>query len=160
VKHKKVNNTINYAEQLRLLKKAGLSGRDIISQSINPIDDIENLDDRIKNILSLINNAQKSTNMLYIIMYDIENNKIRKYIAKYLLQKGCIRIQKSVFLASSERKNFEEITNTLKEVNEVYENKDSIMLVPISTDELKSMRIIGQEKDLKLYTNKPNTIIF
>jgi CRISPR-associated protein Cas2 len=157
---KKKQVEISFAEQIRLIKRAGLRGTRALTREVDGIDELDNLDERINKILNLLNQSQKSTDMLYFIMYDIEHNKIRNYIARYLTEKGCVRLQKSVFLGSSDRKTFDEIAGALKEVNEVYDNHDSIVLVPVSTDEVRSMRVIGQEKDLKLYLDKPNTLIF
>ena len=36
--------------------------------------------------------------MNYLVSYDMSNNKNRKKISDYLLEKGFLRIQKSVFL--------------------------------------------------------------
>lgn len=93
-------------------------------------------------------------------MYDIENDKIRTQIAKYLIRKGCIRIQKSIFLAEAERKLYNELSTTLKEVQEVYDNNDSILFVPVSSDELKSMKIIGQQLDIDFILNNRSTLFF
>ncbi len=93
-------------------------------------------------------------------MYDIENDKIRRLIAKYLEKKGLIRIQKSIFIADTEPKLFEEIRQTLKEIQEMYENNDSIILVPISADEVRSMKIIGKNIDIDLISGNSNVLIF
>ncbi len=98
--------------------------------------------------------------MIYFIMYDIENNKIRTHIAKYLERKGCIRVQKSVFIAESERKRYDEIHATLKEVQEMYENRDSIFLVPVPADHFRAMKVIGESIDFDLVTNQRNTLFF
>jgi len=91
-------------------------------------------------------------------MYDIEHNKIRNYIAKYLQRKGCTRVQKSIFLASTDRKKYDEIQNTLKSVQEMYENNDSVFFVPVSTDEIRAMKVIGKSVDFDLITGSRNTL--
>lgn len=93
-------------------------------------------------------------------MYDIESNKVRTLISKYLERKGCIRIQKSIFLADLDRTIFEEIRSDLVEVQSSYENNDSIILVPISTDYLQSMKIIGQSVNVDIITKNKNTLFF
>ena len=98
--------------------------------------------------------------MLFFVMYDIENNRIRNYIAKYLERMGCVRVQKSIFFASLERHKFEVIYQNLKEVQEVYENEDSIILVPVSTDEIRSMKVIGQNVDFDLMMGNKKTMFF
>ncbi|MBK7522811.1 MAG: hypothetical protein IPI53_01165 [Saprospiraceae bacterium] len=42
------------------------------------------------------------------------------------MKKGCLRIQKSVYLAKSSPAIMKDISQTLKEINEVYNNEDSI----------------------------------
>jgi len=69
--------------------------------------EIAPLSERIRFILQIIQRQPvKSTTMNYLILYDIEKNKVRNLVAKYLLSRGCIRIQKSVFLAHTEHKKF------------------------------------------------------
>ena len=64
-------------------------------------------------------------------MYDIESNKVRNQVAKYLLRKGCFRVQRSIFLADLNNQDYEQIRSDLSEVQACYDNHDSIM---ISTD--------------------------
>lgn len=98
--------------------------------------------------------------MLSLIMYDIEDNKVRTLIAKYLTEKGCIRIQKSVYMLRAEVKLYREITETLKEVQQCYDNKDSILLVPIPANTPGSMQIIGKDLQIDTLVNKPNVLFF
>ncbi len=98
--------------------------------------------------------------MLYFVMYDIENDKIRNHIAKFLIRKGCTRVQKSIFLADTQRQIYSEIHQTLKEVQEVYDNHDSIFLVPIASDDLRAMKVIGENLDLDLTLGNKNTLFF
>lgn len=98
--------------------------------------------------------------MTYLILYDISNDKVRTQIAKYLLQQGCMRIQKSVFMVKSKNKQFQEIYDTLKEVNEYYQNEDSIILVPINASDVRSMKLIGKNVQIEAITDKPNTLFF
>ncbi|MBN2664079.1 MAG: CRISPR-associated endonuclease Cas2 [Bacteroidales bacterium] len=98
--------------------------------------------------------------MLFFVMYDIESNKVRREIAKFLQSKGCVRIQKSIFFASAQHSVYADIHKTIKEVQEFYENKDSIIIVPVSTDEIRSMKIIGQNIDFDIIMNNRNTLFF
>ena len=98
--------------------------------------------------------------MIYFIMYDIEDNRVRTHISKYLIKNGCQRVQKSIFLSESERKKFDEIHKTLREIQDLYENNDSIFFVPVSTDELRGMKIIGQKLDLDIFLSNKSTLIF
>lgn len=90
----------------------------------------------------------------------MEDDKVRKEIAKYLKQKGCIRIQKSVFIISAGHKVFQKIFTDLKAVQEYYDNNDSIILVPFNTSDARSMKIIGKDLQINAIINKPNTLFF
>lgn len=141
---------------LAIIKRSG-----IVDKKIDQIDQTIALPERIQKAIELIkNHKQKRHTMLYFVMYDIENDRIRRLIAKYLEKKGLIRIQKSIFIADTEPKLFEEIRQTLKEIQEMYENNDSIILVPISADEVRSMKIIGKNIDIDLISGNSNVLIF
>jgi CRISPR-associated protein Cas2 len=124
-------------------------------------DNIDELPERIKQILQIVNRDKiAATNMLYFIMYDIENNKVRTSIAKYLEKNGCLRVQKSIFFAETKRSVYNEIHSDLKHIQELYDNHDSIFLVPISTDQVRAMKIIGQNTDFDLVIGNSNTLFF
>ena len=158
---RKKKQPLSFVERVLRIKKAGIEKSNPIGDGTNEDDNLLPLSDRIKKILGLFTNERKRTNrMLYFIMYDIEDNKVRTYISKYLINNGCVRIQKSIFLADSDRKQFNEISQTLKEVQEVYDNEDSIFVVPVSTDEIRGMRIIGRSVDFNYFLESPNTLFF
>lgn len=118
-------------------------------------------EDRIRSILQIINlKPIKATEMTYLIMYDISDDKVRTQISKYLLKQGCVRIQKSVFLLKSPNSVFTEIFETLKEVNAFYQNEDSIILVPVNASDVRSMKLIGKNVQISTITDKPNTLFF
>jgi CRISPR-associated protein Cas2 len=54
-----------------------------------------------------IENHKAPEEMYCFIMYDIEDNKVRGLVAKYLEKKGCIRVQKSIFFAKLHRKHYQ-----------------------------------------------------
>lgn len=124
------------------------------------IDPIVSLDERIKLLFDITNTKRKANHMLFFVMYDIESNKVRRLIAKYLDRKGCTRVQKSIFLADLPTAQYQQIRTDLAEVQACYDNHDSILVVPISTDYLKSMRVIGQNIDIDIITKSKNTIFF
>ncbi len=151
----------DFAKVARLIKKAGLSNlRPVNAEGNYPDDDLLPLQSRIGKILELYNRSSlKPGHMLYFVMYDIENDKVRRYLSKYLERKGCVRIQKSIFLAETSHKVYKEIGDNLREVQEAYNNHDSIYLVPVSSEQIRAVRIIGQGFDGELFTNPPGTLI-
>lgn len=148
-------------EKIRAIKAAGLHVEQPKSISETETDQLQPLNERIRTILHIVKDKpMKATDVLYLVMYDIENNKVRNLIAKYLLEKGCVRIQKSVYFARTHPKVFAEINETLKEVQEAYENVDSIILVPVHSMAAGNMRIIGKDIQLEAMLNAPNTMFF
>lgn len=112
-------------------------------------------------MLHIVNKLhRKPTNMLFFVMYDIESNKVRSQVVKYLIKKGCIRVQKSIFLADLDTRVYEEIRNDLAEVQAAYENQDSILIIPLSTDFLRSMKVIGKSVNLDIITHSKSTLFF
>ncbi len=122
---------------------------------------LPSLAERIKEVLGIANNTKRNkTNMLFFVMYDIESNKVRTNIAKYLLKMGCYRIQNSIFLADIPREKYDKIRSDLAEVQALYDNNDSILITPISTDYLKSMKIIGKKIDVDIIMQNKSTLFF
>ena len=103
----------------------------------------------------------KNSNEMYcMILYDVENNKIRRILSKFLEKKGCIRIQKSVFFAKVQRKLFLEIKEIVADLQSCYENNDTIILLPVGEDMLNNIHCIGKNFDFELLTQNKHTIIF
>jgi CRISPR-associated endonuclease Cas2 len=153
---------ISLKEKLLLIKAAGLMAeQETIDKTDVFPDGIQPLNERIRKILNIVQSSpMKATEMLFLVMYDIENNKVRTLIAQYLLDKGCIRIQKSVYFARTKPVIFREICQTLKEVQEAYENVDSIVIVPVHAQATGSMRIIGKDIQIDSLIDPPNTVFF
>ena len=152
---------ISFVEKMKLIKNAGFSHRGTSYSNEKPKDnDISDLPNRIRKILDISGKTLKATEMLYFVMYDIENDKVRTQIAKYLERQGCLRVQKSIFFAKTERSVFNQIFTELKTIQEMYDNNDSIFLVPVSTDQVRSMKIIGQNTDFDLIIGDQNTLFF
>ncbi len=153
-------HAIGLSEAIRRIKAAGIRE----TTPPEPVSEDElllPLSERIVRILQIIrDDPQKATEMIYLIMYDITDNKVRTQIAKYLEKQGCTRIQKSVFLARSEARNFQEIHDTLRDVNDMYDNEDSIILVPVNASDARAMKLIGKNVQIEAITDKPNTLFF
>jgi|SRR5690554_1661294 len=152
------NKEFNLKERIEKLKASGLT---VSKEDVGFDDDstLASLPERIKKILGILKSKPvKATTMNYLILYDISNNKVRSLIAEYLLSKGCIRIQKSVYLCHSKHKKFTEIKDTLVDINDTYENEDSIILIPINISDARSMKLIGQNIDIDQIVDPPNTV--
>lgn len=151
----------HYLEVLRKLNRSGLEDSPIINRMTVDTEGIPSLQKRIDAILGIIRQTDKHVGkMLFFIMYDIESNKVRYNVMKYLERMGCHRIQKSIFLANLSMEKYETIRNSLVEVQSLYENHDSIIVCPVSSDIVRSMKVIGQNINIDVITQSKNTLFF
>lgn len=54
----------------------------------------------------------------------------------------------------------QDIAQKLTEIQKMYDNNDSILIVPLSEDYARAMKIIGQEVDIDLILHSKNTLFF
>lgn len=147
---------IPLAVQLRNAMKSGLKAKRPAE-----ICEIDSLDKRVESILGVLKrSSEKKSSMIFFVMYDIEDNKVRRYIVKYLERLGCIRVQKSIFLADLPVEKYETIRKDLADVQSFYENNDSIIVAPVPADYIRCMSIIGQDVNLDLILRTKNTLFF
>ena len=144
------------------IRKAGISEANRLqTASDGQAEEMEDLNERIQHILSIANNIhRKPTDMVYLVMYDIESNKVRTLVAKYLIAQGCLRIQNSIFMADTSPEVCESIKQDLADVQASYDNQDSILVVPLTTSNVESMHVIGRNVDLDLVLKNRNTLFF
>jgi CRISPR-associated protein Cas2 len=158
--------TYNLKEKLAKISSAGLARPEDreptgSEDALPGPEELLSLNDRIRSILHLVRDPAKNKyDMLYLVMYDIEDDQVRTHIAKYLLSKGCIRIQKSVYLARTHQRVFREVSDTLHEVQQAYDNHDSILLVPVQASTVSSMKIIGKDIQIQTLIDPPNTLFY
>ena len=149
---------LSLAELIRRCKNAGIS-EDIHLKQQTSIDPLGSLEERIKNIETMLRKDYHSGEKPYFLMYDIEDNKVRRQIAKYLKTKGFVRIQKSVYLAWLPTKIHNEVSQDLKEINSYYENADSIIIIPAMAEILQRTLLIGKEVEFQMDVANAHTII-
>jgi len=149
----------NFLERILKIKQAGLGdGADLTY--FDREYELLPLEQRLPLVEKILRSAghKKFDTVYSFIMYDIENNKVRTLIARYLIKQGCTRIQKSVYLAELKRVRFNEIYLTLKKINEMYNNYDSIFFIPVGEEVLNTLKIVGKNIDFELIVNPGNTL--
>ena len=90
--------------------------------------------------------------MIVWVVYDIENDKARREIAKCCQQAGLYRVQYSVFLGTLNPSQKDVLTLQCEEWMD--EEKDSVYVFPMSKDELRQTVLLGQAFDKKLVTDE------
>lgn len=157
---RKPKTALDYKERLKALMDAGLDKSPKINSSISGLDRLSSLEERIVALFNIMETKHKIGNMLFFVMYDIESNKVRTNVAKYLLRQGCTRIQKSIFLGNLERSKVKEIRDDLTEIQSLYDNYDSIIICPVSTEQIGAMKVIGQHIAIDVITRSKSTLFF
>lgn len=159
---KKKKEEIGFVQRMLKFQKAGITAPRYTNREPDSLDEeICDVNKMVERLFCVANRSdRKADTMIFFVMYDIESNKVRSLVSKYLEKKGCVRIQKSIFLADLDRSKFDEIRTDLSQVQSCYENQDSIVLVPISTDYLQSMKVIGKTINVDVITKSVNTLFF
>lgn len=156
-----MRKAIPYIEILRKLSRAGVRKSPVINRRTGDFNCLPTLQERVDFLMGIVNRpVRPATNMLFFVMYDIESDKVRYHIAKYLERKGCTRIQRSIFLADLDKTVYDEIKSDLAEVQSLYDNHDSIIVCPVSTDQIRAMQIIGEDISIDVIIRSRNTLFF
>ena len=87
--------------------------------------------------------------MNYLLSYDISNDKSRKRVSDYLLEKGFLRIQNSVFLGEIHITKIDDILENICLL--VDKDVASIFCIPINKEDYKNIFNFGKNKDYNLY---------
>lgn len=157
---RKRRQPMSLKDRMEALKASGVDGRQTVAEG----DDSDRCPDimaRVRSVLGIVERAKRNVGyMLFFVMYDIESDKVRRLIVKYLQRKGCTRVQRSIFLANLPLEEYDNIRRDLTEVQASYENQDSILVVPVSTDVMQAMRIIGKNIDIDLIMHSGSTLFF
>lgn len=141
---------LSFVEQMKKLIASGINDSPKIVVK-DDSDALTPLEERVQGILGLSDNTRKRKDrMLFFVMYDIESDKVRRLVVKYLIREGCTRIQKSIFLADRPVATYNKIKSDLAEVQAVYDNEDSIIVLPVTTDYLRMMKVIGKNIDVDI----------
>jgi CRISPR-associated protein Cas2 len=141
------------------IRRSGVKGDDWLRAAPPPIslDPNQNLRQRLAALQQL--RPQNIQDMMCFIAYDIESNKVRTQIAKYLIRQGCHRVQKSVYVAQLPRSRYREMVEALRVINELYDNEDSIFFLPVGEDNLNRMEIVGRDLYLEVAREQRHTLI-
>ncbi len=82
---RKRKTALTYLQRLKAMQDAAISESPPVGRPIDDLNSLPTLNERISSILGLLdNNKRPASNMLFFIMYDIESNKVRYNVVKYL----------------------------------------------------------------------------
>lgn len=89
--------------------------------------------------------------MTYLICYDITDDTLRLRLSKRLEQAGCIRLQKSVFVAADfDARRYKILRGSLQKIlTHKLGAEESVLIFPIERDNLAEMVLSGDEDRLK-----------
>lgn len=89
--------------------------------------------------------------MLVWVVYDISDNKTRNKAAKYCINKGLYRIQKSVFLGTLDNNQKDELKVIMEDL--ISGEDDSVYIFPSNKEFLKDTDLIGKGFDKELISD-------
>jgi CRISPR-associated protein Cas2 len=150
---------LSAGERAARLARSGLSGSDWL-QAPPPLittNAASNLRQRLAVLQQLA--PQRITDMMCLIAYDIESNKVRTQVAKYLIRQGCHRIQQSVYFAQLPRSRYRQMVEALRVINELYDNEDSIFFLPVGEDNLHKLEVVGRDLYLEVARAQRHTLV-
>lgn len=157
----KAKNPFDLLQRQLLKHQAAIANHKPIGHDCGNLDEIESLELRLHKILDIVENPnRKAGNMIFFVMYDIASNKVRRAVVKYLQRKGCHRVQRSIFLADVPGNVCQEIQQDLQAVQQMYDNEDSIFIVPLSIDFIRTMKVIGVNVNFDLILKTKSTMFF
>ncbi len=123
----------------------------------------EGIGERIVEVQRLVHafaeNPIKHRLMMVLVMYDITDDGLRTQLSRYFLERGLVRIQKSVFLGPSDKKLFNTMDQAMRELSEVFGPNDSVVMVPISHDTVSRLRAVGRDIHTSLVLSYAGTVV-
>lgn len=146
---------------MKKIKESGLSNsKQLVETKLkkDPFLDIC-LAERVNAILEMIGNKKRNNSHVFVyVIYDVSDSKIRGHIAKYLQRNGLIRVQLSVFFGDISREVFNNIKQVLTKINHMYDNSDSIFIIPVGEDILNKTTVIGVNVDFEIIAEVKTTL--
>lgn len=101
-----------------------------------------------------------SLDMYYLVIYDIQDNRIRTHLFNYLKERGLYHLQKSVFLGRNDRAAYKRIYEAVHRIESKLVDTDSIVFMPIAENELRKFRIVGRDVEVNAALDEPHTLVF
>lgn len=96
----------------------------------------------------------------FLVFYDISDGYTRDSVCKYLLKKGCLRLQRSVFIGNLPQTTISEIKTTLKAIHDSYENEDSYIVIPLRKENIDDMMLAGDRINLDVVLRRSSMMFF
>lgn len=100
--------------------------------------------------------------MIYLIAYDIEDDKLRKKVSDRLLADGLERVQYSVFIGPVKEAVYEKLIRWLdfRLQSEAAAPQDSIMVLRLAPHQVLNMNVLGDDKiDREMIAGTKNVLI-
>jgi len=95
--------------------------------------------------------------MLTWVIYDIVKDKTRTRIAKFCKEYGLYRVQKSCFLGDLNKNEVDELGLKCKALMDL--ETDAVFLFPVSEDDFRKARLLGNSFDTQLVSGKLEALI-
>ena len=124
---------------------------EVYSEWFSPLRGIEEFEKLQSKILR---KGQNVHDQFIICTYDISRNRTRNALIKCLFRAGLYRVQKSVFMGEISEKSHRKLESECREMMKELEEKDHIMLIPLSEQQAFRIHVTGKALDLDLLLNR------
>ena len=141
---------IGFVQVMKRIKQAGLQHSPPPNRADFELNELDPIEKRVAQLFNIVECNQSAGNMIYFVMYDIEDNKVRVQVSKYLIKKGCQRIQKSIFLANEYEAGTSTIVSTIVQVILAVLALGALyLLVRLFNQEAQRRRMISEQENLE-----------
>lgn len=99
---------------------------------------------------------------MYLISYDITDNRLRLKLAKQLIRHGMYRVQYSVFMGNLRDSTYARLQKQLKKLEQEksWSSSDSVLLLPLHAYSRDYLFVIGQlPRDWDLIEGNLHTLV-
>jgi CRISPR-associated protein Cas2 len=94
--------------------------------------------------------------MTYCVAYDITSDKVRRQVVKLCKQTGLTRVQKSIFIGSTDSLCISELEKAV--VLLIHALTDRFFIAPLDNLAFQQMRFLGFEPDKEMLTHQAAVI--
>ncbi len=94
--------------------------------------------------------------MTYCVAYDITSDKVRRQVVKLCKQTGLTRVQKSIFIGSTDSLRISELEKAV--VLLIHALTDRFFIAPLDNLAFQQMRFLGFEPDKEMLTHQAAVI--
>jgi CRISPR-associated protein Cas2 len=96
--------------------------------------------------------------MTYCVAYDITSDKVRRQVVKLCKQTGLMRVQKSIFIGSTDNTRISELEKGVASL--IHALTDRFFIAPMDNLAFQQLRFLGFQPDKEMLSHQAAVIFF